>query len=137
MNLSLTVATPTGIVLEVEDISDVVLPTPNGEVGILRNHLPLLGLLDPGLLSYSQMGIRHRMAIYLGIFWVSGNRISILTEKAQLPETIDPSSIETSLARNEKALDEWWHAGMGNPQEYRRLDNELKFCRAQQRAGQH
>ena len=63
--LQLEVLTPGRILLETE-VDHVVLPGSMGEMGILPQHIPVVTMLNGGVLSYfveqkqSYLGSRHR-----------------------------------------------------------------------------
>jgi len=46
--LTLTVVTPERAVVQGAACDEVTLPAQRGEIGILPNHAPLLGALEPG-----------------------------------------------------------------------------------------
>ena len=76
-----TVLTPAGKVFEGEAES-LILPAIDGEMGILKNHAPLIAALGSGKLELRlEEGIQNYQ-ISEGIVEVNQNVINILTEKA-------------------------------------------------------
>ena len=68
----------------------VIARTTEGDVGVLRNHAPLLSLLVDGVVEVSPVdGDRFAAAVDGGFVSVANNRVSILSERAVLAPTID------------------------------------------------
>ena len=79
----------------------VVARTTEGDVGVLRNHAPLLSLLVPGVVEISAVeGDKQVAAVDGGFLSVANNRVSILSEHAVLSHEID---IEQARAELEAA----------------------------------
>ena len=86
--LRLEIVTPDKVVLET-DVDYVGAPGVDGEFGVLPGHIPLLAALTTGELYYRQ-GTDTRWAFVAGGFAeVSGNKVSILAEAAELSSDID------------------------------------------------
>jgi F-type H+-transporting ATPase subunit epsilon len=78
----------------------VVTRTLEGEIGILANHAPVLGVLAPGIVEIRPDDGRPMFAAVDGGFLsVAQNRISILAGHAELSDEID-------LAEAQRALEE-------------------------------
>ena len=86
--LSLEVVTPHRTVL-IEDVDSVTLPGIEGELGILPEHIPLLTTLDTGIMSYTNNGNKHVIAVHWGYAQVEGNSVRVLAELAETAEEID------------------------------------------------
>ena len=87
--LSLEVVTPFRTVLN-EDVDSVTLPGIEGELGILRGHVPLLTILDAGIMSYvNSSGNRQALAVHWGYAQVEGNNVRVLAELAETADEID------------------------------------------------
>lgn len=97
---------------------DVVeLPTSRGVLGILPQHTPLIARLDVGRLVYEQGGRRQAIALTGGGFCeVADDRVTVLTETAELPGDIDVAAAEEAMreaeARVDRATDESWRDAM-------------------------
>jgi F-type H+-transporting ATPase subunit epsilon len=84
----------------------VIARTLEGEVGILANHAPLLGVLAPGAVEIrSDDGAPLVAAVDGGFLSVAHNRISILAERADLAEDIDQSEARRELERAQQEGD--------------------------------
>ena len=86
--LSLEVVTPHRAVL-IEDVDSVTLPGIEGELGILPEHIPLLTILDTGIMSYISNGNKQVIAVHWGYAQVEGNSVRVLAELAETAEEID------------------------------------------------
>lgn len=76
----------------------VIARTLEGEVGILANHAPLLGVLAPGTVEIRpDDGSAMIAAVDGGFISVAHNRISILAERAELASDIDLSDARREL----------------------------------------
>jgi F-type H+-transporting ATPase subunit epsilon len=68
----------------------VVCRTTDGEIAFLTGHAPLLGALGDALVRVKQAdGSEIRAAVHGGFVEVRDNRVSILSDVAELPEQID------------------------------------------------
>ena len=75
------------------EASFVLARTADGEIGILRNHAPVLSVLDPGAVVIQGDGGDTKVAAVDGGFLsVADNRVSILSEHAETAEEIDLES---------------------------------------------
>jgi len=80
----------------------VIARTTEGDVGILRNHAPILSLMVDGLVEVrTSDGEPLLAAVDAGFLSVAHNRVSILSEHAEMSHEID---IEKARAELERAL---------------------------------
>ena len=76
----------------------VIARTTEGDVGVLRNHAPLLSLLVPGVVEISAVeGDDQVAAVDGGFLSVANNRVSILSEHAVLSHEIDVEQARADL----------------------------------------
>ena len=92
------VVTPERIVVEC-DAKFAAVPAHDGEIGFLRHRAPLLCKLDVGALRI------HRdddswLVYYVdgGFAEMAGDELTVLTEDAKLPQSLDPGDAEESLS---------------------------------------
>ncbi|MDR2030238.1 MAG: ATP synthase F1 subunit epsilon [Puniceicoccales bacterium] len=103
MAIVLEVATPEGVALE-SVVDGATLPTEMGELGILPGHVPLAGIVVPGLLRFVKNGERESMAIDGGFFILQSDVLSILVDGAISVAEIDPTEAEQARRRAEETL---------------------------------
>lgn len=93
----LAVVTPEAAVLDVE-ARFVALPAHDGEIGVLRNRAPLVIKLDVGLLRAETDEGTTRLYVDGGFAEMIDNRLTVLTEDAKDPATLDRAEAEQRLA---------------------------------------
>ena len=79
--LQLEVLTSGRILLETE-ADHVVLPGSMGEMGILPQHIPVVTMLNGGVLSYFVGQKQSYLAVQGGYAQVDNNRVTVLVERA-------------------------------------------------------
>jgi F-type H+-transporting ATPase subunit epsilon len=83
----------------------VVCRTADGELAFLPDHAPLLGALGVAKVrALLPDGGEHVVAVHGGFVEVSGNKVIILSDVAELPEQIDISRAEAAKQRAERNL---------------------------------
>jgi F-type H+-transporting ATPase subunit epsilon len=82
----------------------VVARTTEGDVGVLPNHAPMLSLMVDGIVDVTTSeGETWIAAVDAGIISVAGNRISILSEHAEMSHEIDLEKARADLERAKSA----------------------------------
>ncbi|MDQ6687436.1 MAG: F0F1 ATP synthase subunit epsilon [Actinomycetota bacterium] len=85
----------------------VLARTTEGDLGVLRNHTPILSLLVDGVVEITPVDGEHVVAAVDGGFIsVAANRVSILSAHAVLAEDIDADHERNELEEAEKAGDD-------------------------------
>jgi len=78
----------------------VVATTPEGEIGILTGHEPVLALLSDGEVRIEPVeGEKIVAVVHEGFFSVANNKVSILAETAELAHEIDVERAQRALDR--------------------------------------
>lgn len=82
--------------------TSVFARTTEGELGVLPGHVPLLGELVDGVVTIETTdGETVTAAVHGGFLSVTGERVSVLAETAELAEEIDVSRARSALERAE------------------------------------
>ncbi len=82
----------------------IVARTTDGEVGVLKNHAPLLSVLVPSAVEVQTVGGERWSAIINGGFLsVANNRVSILAEHAEMSHEVDLEKARQDLERAKQA----------------------------------
>ena len=103
---TLKVITPDRVFYEGEVIM-VELKTTEGEIGVLKNHIPLTCVVDPGLLRIRESDSVVKIAALLsGFVEILQDRVTILAEVVEWPEEIDLGRAEEARVRAERRLAE-------------------------------
>ena len=91
--------------LSKEDVTEVVVPAFEGEIGILKDHISIISFLKPGIIKiYSKSG-EEKFYVEDGIIEFKNNNLSVLTssifnlkdiEKNKINELLKLAEEETS-----------------------------------------
>lgn len=127
MPLILEIVTPEARVYS-DTIDTVVIPTTEGEVGILPGHIPLLAQVENGELRVTKGNETLWLAVSGGFAEVEGDRVHILAEHAITEEKIDESAVEEAMRRAEKQLQDAAHL---DPQQYEHLQSLVRYSGVQ------
>jgi F-type H+-transporting ATPase subunit epsilon len=85
----------------------VIARTTEGDVGVLRNHAPILSLLLDGVVDIETTdGETLIAAVDAGFLSVANNRVSILSEHAELSHEINVEKARLELEAAEGAEDD-------------------------------
>jgi F-type H+-transporting ATPase subunit epsilon len=81
----------------------VIAKTAEGDIGILRNHAPLLSVMVEGAVEIQTDGEKVVAAVDAGFLSMANNRVSILTEHAELAGDIDVDAARADLEKHQGA----------------------------------
>jgi F-type H+-transporting ATPase subunit epsilon len=96
------IITPDKSILKLE-VNEVTIPSFEGQMGILKDHIPLITFLRPGII-FIQGKEEKKFYLEEGIVEFSNNNLLILTSTAKDLTTLDQSSIESLLQQAESKL---------------------------------
>lgn len=84
----------------------LVAKTPEGDIGILPGHEPVLALLVESPLRIEEPdGTKVLVAVHGGFFSVEHDNVNVISEVAELAEDIDLDRAKAALARAQEAGD--------------------------------
>ena len=86
------------------DVEMVELRTSEGEMGVLKGHIPLTAILVPGVLKIKEDGQEKQAALHDGFVEIFQDHMTILAESCEWPEEIDLHRAKESKQRAEKRL---------------------------------
>lgn len=92
------ITTPERVVYS-DEVDEVVLPTMQGEIGILPHHLPLVALLAPGEIRIRKGSETISMAVSGGFIQVRPDQVVVLADTAEREEEIDEQRAEEARQR--------------------------------------
>ena len=87
-----------------EDVSVLVAPGSDGELGVLPGHAPLLTTLAPGEIKVTKDGEESFMVVSGGFLEVLGNKVTILANTAEHADEIDEDRAEAALQRAQERV---------------------------------
>ena len=88
--------------LQREDVIEVVIPAFEGEMGILKDHIPLISFLKPGIVKVNLKSGEENYYVEAGIVEFKDNNLSILTSSIFSLSDLDKSKIDQLLQEAEK-----------------------------------
>lgn len=103
--LHLEITTPERVIYT-DDVDQIVLPTPQGEIGILPHHIPLMSLLIAGEIRVVKGAETVVLAVSGGFIEVQPERVVVLADTAERAEEIDEQRAEEARKRAESLLKE-------------------------------
>jgi F-type H+-transporting ATPase subunit epsilon len=83
---------------------EVILPTLDGEIGVLQDHMPLVSVATVGVVAVRKDPKdadreRQYFAISGGVIEVSGNKLRLLVDEADNAEDINEAEAEAAMER--------------------------------------
>ena len=99
---TLEIISPDGTLLKLET-PEVVIPSYEGEMVILKDHIPLITFLRPGLIKIKDIKERS-FFVEDGTVEFANNNLLILTSTAKELSVIDQSSIQEQITAAEKEM---------------------------------
>lgn len=124
--ITLEVVTPKGAVLT-EEVTSVVAPGANGELGILFDHRPGLIMLGGGALTYQGPKGAGQIILRGGVAEVGPEKVLILADEAFVEGEADAQEARSILADAQQALLE---AGYISDEEFEKMSNDTRFAEA-------
>ncbi len=88
--------------LSKEDAIEVVVPAFEGEMGILKDHIPIISFLKPGIIKVFRKTDEENYYVEDGILEFKDNNLSILTSTIIKVSDLDKNKIENLISESEK-----------------------------------
>jgi ATP synthase F1 epsilon subunit len=89
-----------------EQAEEILLPTNTGQIGILTNHASLITALDIGVMLIRTKKEWNSLALMGGFALVKQNQVTVLVNKAESKETIDPQEAEQTFIATKQKLEQ-------------------------------
>ncbi|KAL2898884.1 ATP synthase epsilon chain chloroplastic [Bienertia sinuspersici] len=83
--------------VRVAEVNGIILPTNNGQIGVLPNHAPTATAVDIGILRIRLNDQWLTMALMGGFARIGRNAITILVNEAERGSDIDPQEAQKTL----------------------------------------
>ena len=110
--ITLELVTLTGLKFS-DDVYEVVLPTPDGLIAVFPNHMPLVSLASPGVISIRkrEADADDKMELFAtngGVIEINDRRVRVLVDEADDSDEVVEAEIKAALelaqqeARNAK-----------------------------------
>jgi F-type H+-transporting ATPase subunit epsilon len=104
-----------------------MIPTVEGEIGILPGHIPLITRVAYGELRVRKGAETLYLVVAGGFAQISGDKVSVLAESAIQADQIDEHAAETAMKRAQEGLQNQEL----EPTEVDRLESIVRFSVAQ------
>jgi F-type H+-transporting ATPase subunit epsilon len=127
MPLTLEIVTPEAKVYS-DTIDSVVIPTVEGEIGVLPGHIPLLTQIASGELMVTKGHSTQFLIVSGGFAEIDGDMVRVLAENAITEEKIDVNAVENALKRAEQELKATKDL---DPQELEHLQSLIRYSGVQ------
>ncbi len=108
--MKLELVTLTGLKFE-GDVYEVILPTSTGSIAVFKNHMPLVTLATPGVISVrSSAGVgddkMDHFATNGGVIEIGNDYVRVLVDEADHADEIVESEAQSALERAQKLRSE-------------------------------
>ena len=90
--------------LSKENVSEVVIPAFEGEMGILKDHISIISFLKPGIIKVFTGSEEENFYVDDGIVEFKDNSLSILTSSVFNLKNVDKKYVRESIEQAEKEL---------------------------------
>ena len=103
-NFSIEIVNPEKSFLSKDNVSEVVIPAFEGEIGILKDHISIISFLKPGIIKVFLGTEEEKYFVEDGIVEFKDNSLSILTSSIFNIKDASKNHISTTISEAEKEL---------------------------------
>lgn len=94
-----------------EDVYEVVLPTPQGYIGIFPQHMPLISIATPGVITIrrAQNDPDHKLEYFAtngGVIEIVDDTVRVLADEADREDEINEAEAQKAFERAERLRSE-------------------------------
>ena len=101
------IISPEKVVFSEENVQEVILPSYEGEMGILKNHIPIISFLKPGIVKILKSSDNvNSFFVQDGIIEFYNNNLTILSSKIINIKNLNKDMIDQLITETEKILDD-------------------------------
>ena len=123
---SVEIVNPEKSFLSKDDVTEVVVPAFEGEIGILKDHISIISFLKPGIIKIFSKSGEESFYVNDGIIEFKNNNLSILTSLILNLKDIDKEKI----LQIQKTAEEGLNNSDINDQEKYLLDQKLEVLKS-------
>ena len=88
--------------LSKEDVTEVVVPAFEGEMGILKDHISIISFLKPGIITIYAKSGEEKFYVEDGIVEFKNNNLSVLTSQIFSLKEIEKNKLQDLLKKAEE-----------------------------------
>ena len=103
-NFSIEIVNPEKSFLSEDNVSEVVVPAFEGEIGILKDHISIISFLKPGIIKVFSGSEEENFFAEDGLVQFKDNSLSILTSSIFNIKDADKNYININISEAEKEL---------------------------------
>ena len=90
-----------------EDVYEVILPTLEGEIGVLAHHMPLISVVTNGAIAVRRQekdsdAAREIFATSGGVIEVAHNELRVLVDEADNADDINEAEVQKAIERAQR-----------------------------------
>ncbi len=101
---NLEIVNPEKSFLSLENVTEVVVPAFEGEMGILKDHISIISFLKPGIIKVFTGSEEEKFYVEDGIVEFKDNNLSILTSHIFDLKNVNKDKVNISITETEKEL---------------------------------
>ena len=102
-NFTVEIISPDKSILKAE-ANEVTIPSYEGQMGILKDHIPLITFLRPGLIIIKENSGEKKFFIEDGTVEFSNNSLLILTSTAKSLDSLERNLIDTIIKNSQEKI---------------------------------
>ena len=88
--------------LSKDDVTEVIVPAFEGEMGILKDHIPIISFLKPGIITIFSKSGEDKFYVEDGIIEFKNNDLSVLTSSIFNLKEIEKSKLQDLIKTAEE-----------------------------------
>ena len=101
------IISPEKVIFSDENVQEVVLPSYEGEMGILKDHIPIISFLRPGIVKILKSSENvNSFFVQDGIIEFYNNNLTILSSKIINIKNLNKEKIDQLITETEKILND-------------------------------
>ena len=101
------IVSPEKVIFADENVLEVVLPSYEGEMGILKDHIPIISFLRPGIVKILKSSANiNSFFVQDGIIEFYNNNLTILSSKIIDIKNLNKEKIDLLITETEKILND-------------------------------
>ena len=107
VNYKIDIVSPEKIIFSDENVDEVVLPSYEGEMGILKDHIPIISFLRPGIIKiFKSSKIVNSFFVEDGVTEFFNNNLTVLSSKIINVKELNREKINLLISKTEKILND-------------------------------
>ena len=104
---NIEIVSPEKVIFSDENVQETVLPSYEGEMGILKDHIPIISFLRPGIVKILKSSANiNSFFVQDGIIEFYNNNLTILSSKIINIKNLNKEKIDQLITETEKILND-------------------------------